>query len=314
MNRIDRLLGIILLLQSKKIVRATDISKFFNKSKRTIYRDLQALSEIGVPLSAEPGEGYSLVEGYHLPPVMFTHGEASALLLGTEFVIKKSDAFYRKEAQSALLKIKSILKKDTKEYINKIDESTIIFEKNISGKNILQSIQNSIANNTLIHIKYFSLSKNEITDRDIEPVGLIHYAENWRIIAYCCLRKDFREFRINRIKSINFLTKKFSIRKNFVLNDFISENYKIKNPFEAKILFDKKASRVVKEKYPQGLIKEETHKNGVLMTFIYSKDNLNRISNWILSFGKDAKVISPIELKKNVSRKVNELAEIYSKN
>jgi predicted DNA-binding transcriptional regulator YafY len=313
MNRIDRLLGIILLLQSKKVVRSSDISEYFNISRRTVYRDINALSEVGVPLSAEPGEGYSLVEGYYLPPVMFTHGEASALLLGTEFVIKKSDASYKKDAQSALLKIKSILKNDTKDFLDKINQSTIIFEKSVTGKNILQSIQNSIANNTLIRIKYFSLSKNEITDRIIEPKGLIHYAENWRIIAFCRLRKDFREFRINRIKSIMFLSEKFTNKKNFSLKEFISKEYQIKNPFEARIWFEKKTFRLVKEKYSQGLINEQPQKDGMIMTFMYSKDKMVDIASWILSLNKYAKVISPKELKRTVIKKAYEVLDKYDK-
>jgi predicted DNA-binding transcriptional regulator YafY len=312
MNRIDRLVGIILYLNSKKIVLASELAAHFGKSQRTIYRDMQALYDAGLPIAAEPGEGYSVVKGDYLPPMTFTPGEASALLMGTEFVIKKADISLRKDAQSALLKIKSILKDDTKEFIDVIDKSIMVYNQNTIHKNVLSNIQNSIANNLLIHLKYYSLSKNEVTEREIEPMGLIHYGENWRIIAFCRLRKDFREFRINRINSIKFLETEFKRKKHFSLSEFVSKEFQIRNPFEIKIWFDKKAARIVKEKYSSGLINEEQVKDGFILTFMYSKDKIDDITNWILLFHKSAKIISPDKMKDLILTKIEEIKNIYS--
>ena len=91
MNRIDRVSAILIHLQTKKFVTAEEIANRFEISKRTIYRDLKALEEAGVPLGAEPGKGYYLVDGYHLPPVMFTHEEASAMLTAEKMVEKLTD-------------------------------------------------------------------------------------------------------------------------------------------------------------------------------------------------------------------------------
>jgi predicted DNA-binding transcriptional regulator YafY len=291
---------------------ASEIAEHFGKSMRTIYRDMQALYEAGLPIASEPGEGYSVIKGDYLPPMTFTPGEASALLMGTEFVIKKADVSLRKDAQSALLKIKSILKEDTKEYIDVIDKSTVVFNQNIIHKNILSKIQFCIANDLMIHLKYYSLSKNEITERDIEPMGLIHYGENWRIIAFCRLRKDFREFRINRINSIKFLEEKFKKKKKFSLTDFISREFSIKNPFEAKIWFDKKSARIIKEKYSSGLTREDQVKDGFIMNFMYSLDKIDDIANWIMIFNKSAKVISPVPLKDLILQKAQEIKDIYT--
>ena len=82
MNRIDRLVALIVLLQSKKLIRGKEIADYFNVSLRTVYRDINAICEAGVPVAAEAGEGYSIMEGYHLPPVMFTTDEAAALFTG----------------------------------------------------------------------------------------------------------------------------------------------------------------------------------------------------------------------------------------
>ena len=83
MNRIDRLLAILLTLQHKRRVRAQDLSQQFEVSKRTIYRDMSALNQMGIPIAALPGEGFELVEGYYIPPLMFTRDELECDYYGT---------------------------------------------------------------------------------------------------------------------------------------------------------------------------------------------------------------------------------------
>ena len=109
MNRTDRLLAIVLELQARKHIRAEDLAATFEVSKRTIYRDMLALSESGVPIVSIPGQGYSLIEGYFLPPLTFTTDEAIMLLLGADFVAQQFDAQYREAAQSASDKITVVL-------------------------------------------------------------------------------------------------------------------------------------------------------------------------------------------------------------
>src|SRR4051794_35860132 len=109
MNRIDRMLAILLELQAKKQLRAEDLAATFEISKRTVYRDIMALAESGVPIVSIPGQGYSLVEGYFLPPLTFNTDEAIMLLLGADAAAKHFDAQYRGAAQSARHKIMTVL-------------------------------------------------------------------------------------------------------------------------------------------------------------------------------------------------------------
>src|SRR5690349_73154 len=109
MNRTDRLLAIVLEIQARKQVRAEDLAALFEVTKRTIYRDMDALAESGVPLVSIPGQGYSLVEGYFLPPLSFTPDEATMLLLGADFVAQNFDAQYSLAAQTASSKIVTVL-------------------------------------------------------------------------------------------------------------------------------------------------------------------------------------------------------------
>src|SRR5688572_22198956 len=97
MNRIDRLTAILVQLQTKRVVKAEEIADRFEISLRTVYRDVKALMEAGVPIGSEAGKGYFIVDGYHLPPVMFTENEASAMLVGGKLVEKMTDKSIRKE-------------------------------------------------------------------------------------------------------------------------------------------------------------------------------------------------------------------------
>ncbi|HZB12127.1 MAG TPA: HTH domain-containing protein, partial [Chryseolinea sp.] len=106
MNRIDRLTAILIQMQTKRVVKAEEIADRFEISLRTVYRDVKALMEAGVPIGSEAGKGYFIVDGYHLPPVMFTQEEGSAMLFAGKLVEKMTDKSIRKEFESALLKIK----------------------------------------------------------------------------------------------------------------------------------------------------------------------------------------------------------------
>src|SRR6476660_10142584 len=105
MNRIDRVTAILIQLQSKKIVKAQDIAERFNISLRTVYRDIKTLEESGVPVIGEAGIGYSIMDGYRLPPVMFTKEEATAFLTAEKLIEKLTDPSSDENYKSAMFKI-----------------------------------------------------------------------------------------------------------------------------------------------------------------------------------------------------------------
>src|ERR1051325_753006 len=109
MNRTDRLLAMVLELQRKGRGRAEDLAGTFEITRRTVYRDIQALCEAGVPVVSLPGQGYTLMEGYFLPPLSFSTDEATMLMLGADFLSKSFAAEYREAAHSAGRKIEAVL-------------------------------------------------------------------------------------------------------------------------------------------------------------------------------------------------------------
>lgn len=242
MNRVDRLVATILLLQSKRIVRAKDIAHHFEISIRTVYRDMKALCEAGVPVAAEAGEGYSLVEGYHLPPVMFTDAEASALLLGGKFIEKLTDSSIIKNAESALLKIQSVLPGETRDYLETLQRATEVLLPSRQARagfrdGTMATIQAAIVHRRVVSMEYYSHHRDSFSTRDVEPLGLLFYARHWHVISYCRLREDFRDFRTDRIRRLRVRDEGFTARQGYSLKDFMATFDKVENAIEVKIKF-----------------------------------------------------------------------------
>src|SRR6185312_10720614 len=121
MNRIDRLTAILIQLQSRRVVKAQDIAERFSISLRTVYRDIRTLEEAGIPLLGEAGVGYSIMDGYRLPPVMFTKEEATAFLTAEKLIEKLTDNTTGEHYRSAMYKIKSVLRSAEKDYLENLD-------------------------------------------------------------------------------------------------------------------------------------------------------------------------------------------------
>src|SRR5712672_3412280 len=128
MNRIDRISAILIQLQSRRIVKAADIAERFNISLRTVYRDVKTLEEAGVPVIGEAGVGYSIMEGYRLPPVMFTKEEATAFLTAEKLVEKLTDDSTKKNYSTAMLKVKAVLRLTEKDYLEDMEQHIEVIE------------------------------------------------------------------------------------------------------------------------------------------------------------------------------------------
>jgi len=201
--RLSRLTAILTQLQSKRILTAREIAEKHNVSIRTVYRDIRTLENSGIPIITEEGKGYSLMQGFNLPPVMFTEKEANALITAEQQILKNKDKSFVEEYQNAVSKIKSILRHSQKEKIEFLSER-IVFRNNAQNKktsNYLMIIQSAITDFNLIEIEYKSL-QDKNTKRTVEPFALYSTQENWLLIAVCRLRNDFRVFRLDQIQKL----------------------------------------------------------------------------------------------------------------
>jgi len=224
MNRIDRLLGILTYLQSKRYVTAGAIADKFGISVRTVYRDVKALCEQGIPVSFEPNKGYFIMQEYFLPPVSFTTDEANAMLLMETLVRGFADKSIRDNYSSALNKIKAGLRLSQKESIELLSNNIKlqIPECFNADYEYLSAIQNAVARKNVLQISYNN-TKGETTQRTVEPIGLVFYALNWHLIAWCALRKDYRDFRVSRITGLHNNQQPFTQARHIELNEYMKQ-------------------------------------------------------------------------------------------
>lgn len=222
MNRIDRLMGIMTLLQSKKYCSGELLSDKFSISIRTVYRDIKALSEIGIPVNFEAGKGYYIAQGYFLPPLLFTIEEANALVLLNTLADKFSDNSIIKHSHSALTKIKAVLRYSDKEKADELSAQVNVYvtadEKNQNAW--LSSIQNAIMAKTVLKIEYQS-NEGRQSKREIEPVGLVFYTNQWHLYAWCREKKAYRDFKVPMITQLLDTGKPHSVKKHHKLEDYV---------------------------------------------------------------------------------------------
>ncbi len=227
-KRVSRLTAILTQLQTKRVLTSTTLAEKFGVSVRTIYRDIKALEQAGIPILTEDGKGYSLMEGYRIPPVMFTENEANALITAEQLVLKNRDSSLIKEYTGAVNKIKAILLFSTKEKTDLLSKRIAVSPAmpNTSMSNSLTLIQNAVTTFKVLNITYHSEGKDEITKRDIEPFALYYnLQESWTLIAFCRLRKDYRMFRLSRILRIEPLDLSFTPHK-LTLKEYLDDKEK----------------------------------------------------------------------------------------
>lgn len=314
MNRIDRLSAILIQLQSKKIVRAKEVAERFQISIRTVYRDIRALEEAGVPIGAEAGVGYFLADSYSLPPVMFTKNEAASFLLAQKVLNKYADSSVSEHFTSATLKIRSVLQSADKDFVENIESRINVLryapqEENFPN-NFTPLILEAIANNTLLEIEYVAKNNTEKTNRNVEPVHLIHYSMYWHMIAWCRKRKDFRDFRLDRISSMKKLAEKFEKRTAESASYFLKRMMDTAHLQETVVVFSNEmAAYVAQTRFFYGFVSERKCEEGIEMNFAVS--SLEYLAGWLLALGEGVVSVQPKALQAELEQRANVLYAKY---
>ncbi len=210
-KRISRLTEIITQLQTKRLLTAPELAAKFSVSVRTIYRDIRALEQAGIPIYVEEGKGYGIMDHYRLPPVMFTEREANALITAEQLVLKNKDSSLIKDYANAIDKIKSVLNRNLKDKANLLSERTQFSQlKDIERTSTnLSALQFALTSFSLTRIEYTNAA-NETTNRTVEPFALLNARDGWLLVAWCRLRKEFRHFRLDRIGRLEVLSEGFT--------------------------------------------------------------------------------------------------------
>lgn len=300
-TRTERLFATILLLQNRPNMTSRDLAEHFGVSRRTIFRDLRALSESGVPLTYSEGGGYEILEGYQLPPLMLTAREAATLLVGTEFMRLQSDASLREDAGEVSLKIRSVLPREIREYVDRLSENTVLdpywsqavqSEGQESGKWF--KLSEAVARSRKVIMEYFVESRQELTQRRVDPLGLVYYTDHWNLIAFDHLREEIRNFRLDRIEEMFVLTERFERSEEFDLQTYLEGEGRQADPFHVRLSFAEAIYPRVRSQIPARIDEESTGDGRVEVGFTF--ENMDYLAGWLLRFGADVTVREPEEL------------------
>ena len=300
----DRRLLILMRLREETPVRASDLAQDCECSVRTVYRDIDALCQAGVPVASMPGEGYRLAPGYHLPPIAFAAEEAVQILLGLDLALGLGTMAQRDAARSAAAKVDAVLLPETREAVGRLRER-IRASPQVSGElsPYLSLLQEAVVGDRVVRLRYHSYEPDRVTKRDVEAHLLVFYAGDWHLIGYCRLREDVRDFRASRIESADLLDETFVRRK-------IDDGYEPGDrEIEVRILIDERAARWAREELAFGFVSEEPADGGFVFTFRVR--DVPRLLPWIFSRGAAARVLSPPDLVRRLRQEAKALVGRY---
>jgi predicted DNA-binding transcriptional regulator YafY len=295
MNRVDRLMAYLLLFQSRGLIRAQDFAQEFEISERTVYRDIQALSEMGVPISAMPGEGYRLMEGYYLPPITFSTDEARALYLAISMLTGLTTPGPTQNAgTTALEKIRAVLPAKTVRQVEALQSVLHFYAYPRPSLNFddnkFVSLQEAIHHRRVIRLHYHAMRTNEVTERDVEPLELAFLDKIWILSAYCRLRQDVRAFRLDRIDQ-------FSIQPEHFLPRPVAAETPSFKPLTVTVRFDPTIIRWVKERQHFTFDEAQTARLNDSGLMVYHPRTFDQIEGWLLAWGDKMEVVEPHELR-----------------
>jgi len=221
MRRADRLFQIVQLLRHDRVVTARMLAQELEVSERTIYRDIQDLSLSGVPIEGEAGVGYRLMKGFHLPPLMFTEEELSALLLGARMVQAWSDQGLALAAQHLIKKVESVVPEHLKLELVREDILVPDFENSPAVSEHLQLLRQAIKHKNKVYFHY-RRADGELSNRTVHPLGLFYWGKVWTLIGVCELRDEWRHFRLDRMTLVALMDEHFELIPGRSLQDYLA--------------------------------------------------------------------------------------------
>lgn len=290
MNRTDRLLAIILELQRAGTRRAEDLARTFETSVRTIYRDMEALSEAGVPIVASPGRGYALMAGYFLPPLTFRADEATMLLLGSDVMAQQFDAQYRTAARDAAAKIEGVLPERLRAEVRAVQESIRFF---VPGDPVeqerLQTLRGAILDRRTVRFGYTARVSRDAPPppvREVDPYALLHFAGAWHLTGHDHTRRAARNFRLDRMDHLTLTDRSFRRPEQFTFGPRPDDR-----TITVRALFDHDTARWVREARSFFTVAEEETAGGLLVTLTVR--DVRDVLQWLLGWGSHVRVLEP---------------------
>ncbi|MCQ6561180.1 helix-turn-helix transcriptional regulator [Paenibacillus mendelii] len=313
MPKSQRLIQLIMMINAKKTFTVQELADELGLSTRTLTRDLQELSELGVPLYSIQGRGggYKLLQERLLPPIAFTESEATAMFFACQSLNEMGSLPFDDSAASALHKFYHYLPADLQKQIDRLKNRVMIWNPQRSmSPECLRTLLQAIMNHSVVTIEYSSSSG--MTQRNIQPIGLYTSNGYWYCPAYCFLRNEVRQFRADRIRS--------AIRNESIpAREDIAQQTLLDKP-------DKASSERISfaiELTPQGVWALESNNRfgpsimrrddgSGTATIQIAQEDIRFYSDIVWQLGREAKVVEPAEAVAYIKQKIVAMNQLYS--
>ena len=289
---------ILLLQQAKHRLTVNDIANRFGVSRRTVFRDFNALSEMNVPVTWDEHKGYGVMPGYKVPPLMFTSKELATILVGINFVKSQVDRRLVEDARGVELKIKEVLPDNLRNFMSSLEDRTIVdpylnygAEKSEGGNWYL--IGSAISENKTITFRYRSQSDEKISNRKVDPYLLVFFRDHWNVIGFSHKRSDFRNFVLDRMSDIEISAENFDPEPNIDVEALIFGSDATKQLIE--VLVAKGAFKRFRANLPANIFNYSEYSPKFFKVTFYF-DNLGYINEWLLQFSNSVKIRKPESL------------------
>ena len=222
MRRADRLFQIVQLLRQRRTATTSALlARRLGVSERTVYRDIRDLVLAGTPIDGEAGVGYRLRPGFDLPPLMFDRDEIQALVLGARIIRQFGDATLARASDAILAKVAAVLPKELAPLV----ADTPLFVPNVVGggksADALALVREAVVGRRKVRMRY-AAPDGASTERTVRPLGIFFWGRTWTLAAWCELRSDFRNFRLDRVSAPTVLDEQFDEEPGKTLRDMLA--------------------------------------------------------------------------------------------
>ncbi len=316
-NVATRLITIILMLQSRGTLKASELADELGVSERTIHRYMGMLDEMRIPIYSQRGPygGFSLVRGYKLPPMVFTAEEATVLYLGAALVKEVWGSSYREAAVAATAKLDSVLPDALHREAKQAQKGLIVtgWLRRDYGPwaPILDDLRRCVTRRRSVRLVYRSF-RQEVTERVLDPYALALQWGNWYVVGHCHLRDDVRTFRLDRIQEATTTAETFEVPTGFDAREYL-QRMALERPatyHRVVVRFEPEVAHIVRERHEDWQDLTESADGSVLLSFDAS--DLAWPCRWVLTYQDRATVLDPVELAELVRDTALRIAARYT--
>jgi len=221
MRPADRLFQIVQLIRGRRLTTARWLAERLELSERTIYRDIAQLQAQGVPIEGEAGVGYRLGRGFDLPPLMFTLEEARALAAAVQLAQQWLDPEMAASSEAALSRVRSVLPVGVREQTRRSHVVVPVSGLSEMVRSSMQLVRHASQTKHKVRVKYRDANESR-SERVLRPLALFYWGKVWTLAAWCEARGGFRNFRLDRMETVQWLDERFEHEDGKSLDDFMA--------------------------------------------------------------------------------------------